>query len=449
MIFQSKYPFNQEIIGEYEVFSLSEVNQKLALAKNAFTSWKTTSIAHRAELFEKMAVALETQSSELGKLISLEMGKVFTEAKAEVEKCATVCRYYAQHTETILTPKIIKPNHAGTVYYQPTGAVFAIMPWNFPFWQVFRYASAALMAGNVTLLKHAPNVTGCSLAIEKLFLEVGFPEGVFQSLVIDIDLVEHVIAADIVQGVTLTGSERAGASVGALAGKYIKKSVLELGGSDPVLVLDDADVEMAAQVSVASRLLNAGQTCISAKRFFVTEKIYEAYSEAFLRHFKSYKQGDPFDPSNKIGPLCREDIATNLYQQYERSLAEGATLAYGGELNGCNFMPTFLSNVTPDMVAGREETFGPLAAIFKVKNEEEMIFHANNSPYGLGASVWSTDHDHAKRVALAVEAGSIYVNSLVKSDPYLPFGGIKRSGYGRELSHEGMLEFCNAKTVVF
>lgn len=447
MIFQSKYPFTQEVIAEYETLTASELDQKLALAKTAYQSWRKTSFAYRADLFEKIAQILETRSAEFGKLITLEMGKAFAEAKGEVEKCASVCRYYAQNAESFLAPQSIFTVNDNKILHQSTGAVFAIMPWNFPFWQVLRYASAALMAGNVTVLKHAPNVVGCSLAIEKMFLEAGFPEGVFQSLVVDIDAVEHIIASDIVQGITLTGSERAGSSVASLAGKYIKKSVMELGGSDPVMILDDADIEQAAAISVASRLFNAGQTCISAKRFFVTEKNYEAFSDAFLRNFKNYKQGDPFDASTKIGPLCRIDIADNLYNQFDRVLKQGASVVYGGEREGCNFTPTLLTNVTPEMVVGKEETFGPLAGIFKVKDEAEMLYHVNNTPYGLGASIWSKDLEHAQRLAEEVEAGAVFINAMVKSDARLPFGGIKRSGYGRELGKEGLLEFCNIKTV--
>ncbi|MGB5264709.1 MAG: aldehyde dehydrogenase family protein, partial [Lutimonas sp.] len=332
--------------------------------------------------------------------------------------------------------------------YDPVGAVFAIMPWNFPFWQVFRYAAPTIMAGNVTLLKHSPNTMGCAKAIEKVFLDAGFPEGVFQELTIGIPQVERVIASNIVQGVTLTGSEFAGSSVAALAGKYIKKSVLELGGSDAFIVLDDADLEQAAKVATQSRMLNAGQVCISAKRFIATEKIADQFLEIFSKNVKKLKQGNPMSEEVQIGPLARLDLAKKLEFQIKKGIEQGAKLVIGGGVEGCNFQPTILDQVKPDNITFVEETFGPIATMIRAKNEIEALELANAHRYGLASSIWTNDREKAYKLARKLEAGNVFVNSMVRSDSRIPFGGIKKSGYGRELGAIGIREFMNMKTIV-
>ncbi|MGZ3763741.1 MAG: aldehyde dehydrogenase family protein, partial [Mucilaginibacter sp.] len=333
------------------------------------------------------------------------------------------------------------------VTHQPIGAVLAIMPWNFPFWQVFRFAAPTLMAGNVGLLKHAPNVTGCSLAIRDIFKEAGAGEGVFQSLVIDTPEVERIIAADIVQAVTLTGSERAGASVAALAGKHIKKSLLELGGSDALIVLPDADLEKAATVAIQSRMLNAGQSCIASKRFIVVKGAVDEFMHQLFLQMKKLKQGDPFKEGVTTGPMARIDLANELEKQMNHSVGAGATLELGGAIEGANFQPSLLLNVKKGMAAFDEEAFGPLASVIIAANEEEAIQLANDSRYGLGGSIWTGDVEKGIALGRQIRSGAVFINSLVKSDPRLPFGGVKKSGYGRELGRQGILEFVNAKTI--
>jgi succinate-semialdehyde dehydrogenase / glutarate-semialdehyde dehydrogenase len=444
---QSIFPYSGEIIAEYPYLSQLAVERKIQRAKKAFHDWKNTSIAYRADLQRNAAKILLENKEKYAALITGEMGKIIGEARAEVEKCAFGLHYYADNAEAILQDKTVATDTNNIIAHQPIGCVFAIMPWNFPFWQAFRYAAATLMAGNVSLLKHAPNVSGCSLAIEEVYRLAGYPEGVFQSLVMDLDLTDYVISQDIVQGVTLTGSERAGSAVAALAGKYIKKSVLELGGSDPVLVLDDADVEKAARIATASRMMNAGQSCIAAKRFLVTKKNSEQFAAAVEKNIAAIRQGDPFDAAMQMGPMARLDLATSLYAQYTTSLARGARKIIGGEHEGCNFQPTLLLDVTTDMPTMCEETFGPLAAIYTVDNEDKMIAVANQTSLGLGASIYTEDRERGLFLAKKINAGSVFINNMVKSDPRIPFGGIKKSGYGRELSAQGMLEFTNTKTI--
>ena len=332
--------------------------------------------------------------------------------------------------------------------YDPMGAVFAIMPWNYPFWQVLRYAAPAIMAGNVTLLKHASNVIGCAKAIENAFLEAGFPEGVFQQITIDISQVESVIASDIVHGVTLTGSEMAGSSVASLAGKHIKKSVLELGGSDAFIVLNDANLEKAAAVATQSRMLNAGQACICAKRFIVTEKVADEFTSLFTQKIKLLQQGNPLQEGINMGPLARLDFAEKLANQLEKSLQQGAKLIVGGEWENCNFQPTLIDFVDSNNIAFQEETFGPLATITRAKDENDAIAIANNHRYGLASAIWTEDRENAYRLARKIEAGNVFVNSLVRSDSRVPFGGIKKSGYGRELGAIGIKEFMNMKSLI-
>lgn len=448
MIFKSINPFTQAVISEHEVLSNAQLNHKLDLAASAFKNWRNTSFQERADKMQKFANILRANKNELGLLITNEMGKILVEAIAEVEKSAGNCDFYAENAE-----KMLKDEHYDTPFksmsvYDPSGAVFAIMPWNYPFWQVLRYAAPAIMAGNVTLLKHAPNVIGCAKAIENAFLEAGFPEGVFQQIVIDIPQVETVIAADIVSGITLTGSEMAGSSVAALAGKHIKKSVLELGGSDAFIVLNDADLEKASTVATQSRMLNAGQACICAKRFIVTEKVADEFAHLFAKKVSALQQGNPLQDGINMGPLARIDLAQKLSYQLEHSLKQGAKILVGGEREHCNFQPTLIDFVDANNIAFKEETFGPLATIIRAKDENDAIAIANNHRYGLASAIWTEDREKAYKLARRIEAGNVFVNSLVRSDSRIPFGGIKKSGYGRELSDIGIKEFMNMKSVI-
>jgi succinate-semialdehyde dehydrogenase/glutarate-semialdehyde dehydrogenase len=389
-----------------------------------------------------------SKRDELAYTITLEMGKILKEAKAEVEKCATSCRYYAENAERFLAEENM-PSGASKSYvrYDPIGAILAIMPWNFPYWQVFRFATPYLMGGNVALLKHAPNVCGTALAIEKIFLEAGYPEGVFQTLIIDVDTVPYIIDQNIVQGVTLTGSEFAGSKVAELAGRSIKKSVMELGGSDAFIVLEDADMQKAAEVATSSRMQNAGQSCIAAKRFIVVSKAVNDFMNAFEEQIKKLNQGDPFDENITTGPLARIDLAEKLENQLEDSIKKGAKLILGGHRSGCNFQPSLVLNVHEGMPAFDEEMFGPVASIIEANDESHAIEIANASRYGLGSSIWTNDIAKAEELAKDIDAGAVFINALVKSDPRYPFGGVKKSGYGRELSYFGIHEFMNIKTV--
>jgi succinate-semialdehyde dehydrogenase/glutarate-semialdehyde dehydrogenase len=448
MNFQSINPFTREIIAEHEVLTNAQLNQKLELSALAFKNWRTTSFQERAEKMKNLATILRANKDELGLLITNEMGKILAEGIAEVEKSAGNCDFYAENAEKMLKDEKYDTPFTSMSVYDPMGAVFAIMPWNYPFWQVLRYAAPAIMAGNVTLLKHAPNVIGCSKAIENAFLEAGFPEGVFQQITIDIPQVESVIASDIVHGITLTGSEMAGASVAALAGKHIKKSVLELGGSDAFIVLNDADLEKAATVATQSRMLNAGQACICAKRFIVTEKIADEFSALFAAKINALQQGNPVQEGINMGPLARLDLAEKLSHQLEISLQQGAQLMLGGERDNCNFQPTLIDFVDTNNITFQEETFGPLATLIRAKDENAAITIANSHRYGLAAAVWTEDRERAYHLARKIEAGNVFVNSLVRSDSRIPFGGIKKSGYGRELSTIGIKEFMNMKSVI-
>ncbi len=446
--FQSVNPYSLQIIHEYPVLKRLALDQKIRNAEKAYLSWRKTSFAFRSDRLLKMTALLKAQRETLARLICSEMGKTMTEARSEIDKCSTVCEYYAVEGENLLTDQVQNTPFLSKITYEPIGCVLAIMPWNFPFWQVFRFATASLMAGNVVMLKHAPNVCGCSLAIEKLFLEAAYPEGVFQSLIMEVSDIEYVANANIVQALTLTGSERAGVAVGALAGKLIKRSILELGGSDPFLVLADADLDKAAKIAVQSRLFNAGQTCISAKRFLVTKENSEIFTQKMLENLQKYQLGDPNNENTSLAPLARLDLAENLARQIENSVKAGAKKILGGLVENCRFEATLLVENTAQMAVFQEETFGPVAAIFVARNEEEMIHLANQNRYGLAASVWSEDRDRAEKIAREIEAGSVFINSLVRSDARLPFGGTKKSGYGRELAAEGIRAFTNLKTLV-
>ena len=448
MVFKSINPFSQLLIGEHEVLTSAQLNQKLQLSERAFKNWKQTTFDQRAFMMRKLADTLRRNKEELGLLITNEMGKILQESISEVEKSALNCDFYADNAEVMLKEEYYDTPFKSMSVYDPMGAVFAIMPWNYPFWQVLRYAAPVIMSGNVTLLKHDPNVIGCAKAIEKAFLEAGFPEGIFQHITIDISQVESVIASNIVHGITLTGSEMAGSSVASLAGKHIKKTVMELGGSDAFIVLKDANLEKAATVATQSRMLNAGQACICAKRFIVVDKVAEEFTALFTQKVKLLQQGNPLLEGINLGPLARLDLAEKLSDQLEKSIQQGAKLILGGDRENCNFQPTLIDLVDSNNIAFQEETFGPLATIIKAKDENDAITIANNHRYGLAAAIWTEDRDKGYTLARKIEAGNVFVNSLVRSDSRVPFGGIKKSGYGRELGAIGIKEFMNAKSLI-
>jgi succinate-semialdehyde dehydrogenase/glutarate-semialdehyde dehydrogenase len=448
MIIKSVNPYSQLVIAEHEVLTNAQLAQKIELSAKAYRSWRTTSFEERADKMHKVANILRARKEELGLLITNEMGKILSESISEVEKSAGNCDFYAENAEKMLKDIYYDTPYKSMSVYDPSGAVFAIMPWNYPFWQVLRYAAPAIMAGNVTILKHASNVIGCAKAIENVFLEAGFPEGVFQQVTISISQVETIIASDIVSGITLTGSEMAGSSVASLAGKHIKKSVMELGGSDAFIVLDDANIEKAATVATQSRMLNAGQACICAKRFIVTEKVADEFTSIFTRKIEELKQGNPLENGIDMGPLAKMDIADTLSAQLKKSLQQGAKLVLGGDRENCNFQPTLIDFVDSNNIAFQEETFGPLATITRAKNEMDAIEIANNHRYGLASAIWTEDREKAYKLARKIEAGNVFVNSLVRSDSRVPFGGTKKSGYGRELSEVGIKEFMNMKSLV-
>jgi len=447
--FQSTNPYTLAPLNTYTEETPLQLETKLEQAVFAQGHWRALSFDERGQPVKNLAAYLRAHQTELADLITAEMGKIRSEARAEVEKCAAHCDYYAAEAERLLQADDI-PTEAqrSVVVYEPVGVVLAVMPWNFPFWQVFRYAIPALMAGNVTLLKHAPNVFGCALAIERAFRASGFPEGVFQALIADTDAVERLLADDRVGMVTLTGSERAGSAVAALAGKYIKKSVLELGGSDPLIVLADADLDQAARAAVQSRMMNAGQVCIAAKRFLVERSVKAEFTRKVQDLIGQLKQGDPAAEATNLGPLARPDLAETLEKQVQRALAEGATLLAGGQRQDCNFAPTLLDGVGPDSTVFQEETFGPVAVITEFADEAEAIRLANQTRYGLSAAIWTRDLARAERLSRQLEAGSVFINAVVRSDSRLPIGGVKKSGYGRELSEAGIKEFCNTKTLL-
>ncbi len=417
----------------------------------AHQSWWRCSYAQRAQAMREAGRLLRKRKTDHARTMALEMGKPLKQGEAEAEKCAWVCDYYAEHAERFLADQPRETDASKAfVRFDPIGPVLAIMPWNFPFWQVFRFAAPALMAGNAGLLKHAPNVTRCALEIEAIFHEAGFPEGLFRALILSNEAAAAVIADPRVRAVTLTGSDRAGSQVAEQAGRHLKKTVLELGGSDPFIVLEDADVEQAARSAAEARLLNSGQSCIAAKRFIVVEPVADRFLDAFVAAMRARRMGDPLAPDTQIGPQARYDLRANLHRQVEESVRRGARLLLGGTLPegpGFFYAPTVLAAVEQGMPAFDEEVFGPVAAVIRVKDESQAVRVANASRYGLGASVWTADSAQGERLARDLEAGSVFVNGLVKSDPRLPFGGVKRSGYGRELSEYGLKEFVNVKTV--
>ena len=449
MTFSSINPYTQQTLQTYPADSPAVIEQKLARADAAFRDWSALSVRERAVYLRAVAEQLLSQTQQLAALTTAEMGKTRRESVGEIEKCADACRFYADHAEAFLADQLIETDAAKSyVTYQPLGVVLAIMPWNFPFWQVFRFAVPGLIAGNVGLLKHAPNVFGCSLAMDAIFRDSGLPDGVFQSLLIGTEPVEGLLVDRRVKAVTLTGSGRAGSAVASVAGREIKKAVLELGGSDALIVLADADLELAAETAVKSRMQNAGQSCIAAKRFIVEKSVKEQFTELVLHHVAQIRQGDPTADVTTMGPLARPDLADAIERQCHESIAQGAKLLTGTiQRDGCNVRPMVLDNVQPGMAAFDEETFGPLATIIEAKNEADAVRLANQSDFGLGSAIWTRDLDQANRLARQIQAGSVFVNGLMRSDARVPFGGIKNSGVGRELSEAGIKEFTNVKTV--
>ena len=445
-------PATGELHKNFEPLKQTEIATKLDLAQQAFAKYRKTSFAERAQLIRNCAEILEKNKEAFASTMTLEMGKTYKSAVAEAQKCALVCNFYAENAAEFLADVHVKTDASQSfVSYQPLGVILAVMPWNFPFWQVLRFAAPALMAGNVALLKHASNVPQCALAIEEIFQKAGFPEGVFQTLLIGASQVADIISDDRVKAATLTGSEHAGASLAAAAGKQIKKVVLELGGSDPFIVLESADLEAAASTGTAARMLNNGQSCIAAKRFIVAESVADKFEKLLLEKFQALKVGDPMQPDTDIGPLATSAILEELDQQVQACRDAGAKVLIGGkplpESPGSFYLPTIIKDIPLDNPIAQEEFFGPIALLFRVPDIDAAIELANATPFGLGASAWTTNPEEQKRLIKEVEAGAVFINGLVKSDPRLPFGGIKRSGYGRELSIQGIHEFVNVKTV--
>ena len=438
-------------IGRYDQPSADDVAAAIDRADAAFQSWRRRRIAERAELLRSLAATLRAHSAELAREATLEMGKILREAEGEVEKSAMFCEYYADNAERLLAPQSIEAGGVENyVRFEPIGVVLAVMPWNFPYVQVFRFAPPALVAGNVALLKHASNIPGCAVKIEEMFRKAGFPDGVFQSLLVGAGEVEPILSDARVRGVALTGSEAAGTKVAATAGSNLKRSVMELGGSDPFIVLPDADLDAAAREGSRGRNINAGQACIASKRFIVVDSVADAFEEKLVEVVGALRVGDPLDPATDVGPLARQDLVDDLRAQVEASQSAGARILTGGfdvDLPGSFVRPLVITDVTADMPVFREETFGPAAAIIRVADEEEAIAVANDTSYGLGASVWTQDLEHGKDVAARVDAGMVFINSIVFSDARLPFGGVKRSGYGRELGEYGIREFVQVKSV--
>jgi succinate-semialdehyde dehydrogenase/glutarate-semialdehyde dehydrogenase len=444
-------PFTEQVMNKYSLMSTVELNGQVGESRTAYLKWRSVSVADRAALMKKLAGVLRAEKRNYAELITKEMGKPIKEALAEVEKCAVLADYYAANAEQFLRPEEIKTEAKKSyVMYQPLGIVLAVMPWNFPFWQVIRFAVPALVAGNVGLLKHASNVPMTALAIEDAFIKAGFPDNVFKTLLIDAEQALGLIDHDLVDAVSLTGSNRAGEEIGAHAGRMIKKVVLELGGSDPYIVLDDADVEKAGRTAASARMINTGQSCIAAKRFIVINTVADEFVKHFLARLREMKLGDPMDETTDIGTVARRDILDGLKEQLRDAKAKGATVLSGGQTftKGLFFTPSIVLDAKPNMKVLSEEVFGPIAPIIIVKNEDEAVQAANDTQFGLGAAVWSRNTDRAERVAARIESGTVTINDMVKSDPRLPFGGVKKSGVGREMSHHGLMEFVNVKTVV-
>lgn len=450
MAIESLNPATGKLMKSYTEWSDEQVAQTIDEVHQTYLEWRATTFAQRKELMLKAANVLRTRKNEFALMMAREMGKPVTEGAGEIEKCALVCEYYAENAEQMLADETLESD-AGKSYvaFRPQGIVLAVMPWNFPFWQVFRFAAPALMAGNAGVLKHASNVPACALAIEEVFAEAGFPENLFRTLVIGSSKVDKVIENPLVVATTLTGSEIAGSKVAQKSGEMLKKSVMELGGSDPFVVLEDADLDEASSIGVKARCINSGQSCIAAKRFIVVDSVYNAFLEKFKAGMQALKVGDPTKGETQIGPQAREDLMLELHEQVQASVKRGANIELGGEPTGKGafYPPTILGGVTKGMPAYAEEFFGPVAIFIRVKDEKEALYVANDTPFGLGGSVWTADSDRGEAFAAQIRAGAVFVNGMVKSDPRLPFGGVGISGFGRELSHYGIKEFVNIQTV--
>jgi succinate-semialdehyde dehydrogenase/glutarate-semialdehyde dehydrogenase len=451
MSLQSINPATGDVLETFDPTSSAEAARIVATAHDAFLAWRHVSFTTRSRSMRKAAEILRARRAEYARTMALEMGKPVAQGEAEVDKCAWVCDFYAEHAEAMLAEQPRATDAARSyVRFEPLGPVLAVMPWNFPFWQVFRFAAPALMAGNAGVLKHASNVPRCALQIEAVFRDAGFPRGLFATVLVGASAVSGLVADPRIAAVTLTGSEGAGRQVAERAGRELKKTVLELGGSDPFIVLDDADVAVAATAAADARLVNSGQSCIAAKRFIVVESIADQFLPRFVEALRGRRMGDPLSPATQVGPQARVDLRDALHRQVRESVARGAQLLLGGEVPagpGAFYPPTVLAAVDKGMPAFDEETFGPVAATIRAKDEADAVRLANDSPFGLGASLWTRDRARAERLVAQIEAGTVFVNGLVKSDPRLPFGGIKRSGYGRELSEYGIREFVNVKSV--
>jgi succinate-semialdehyde dehydrogenase/glutarate-semialdehyde dehydrogenase len=451
MSIQSVNPATGELLKSFEPLTSDQIEEKVRNAVATFATYRLTPFSKRAECLRKAADILDAEKEELGRLMTLEMGKLQREAVGEAAKCAVGCRFYAENAERFMADEVVETGAKKSyIKYQPIGPILAIMPWNFPFWQVFRFAAPALMAGNVGLLKHASNVPQCALKIEDIIHRAGFPEGSFQTLLVGVDAVDKLLADPRIMAATLTGSENAGVQVGISAAKRIKKVVLELGGSDPFIVMPSADLDQAVNTAVKARVQNNGQSCIAAKRFIVAEQVADAFTEKFVAKMKSLKMGDPLDPATEVGPIATPGGVKDLDRDVKKTVEQGGRVLTGGEPTGGKgnfYPPTVLTDIPSESPAYREEFFGPVASIFRVKNIDEAIRIANDSRFGLGASAWTTVPAEQERFARDLEAGMVFINKMVASDPRLPFGGVKASGHGRELSEVGMREFLNIKTV--
>ena len=448
MEFTSINPYDNSLVGRYQEHTLPEIEKILETAKFTFREWSKVPLQERCRLMSQAAQVLRDKVDEYARMITLEMGKPITESRSEVKKCAWVCDYYTKNAAAFLADQVI-PTEANTsfVRHDPIGPVLAIMPWNFPFWQVFRFAAPTLTAGNTGLLKHAPNVFGCATQIQDVFIRAGFPKGVFQNLIVHHNQIDRIISHESVRAITLTGSERAGVAVAASAGKNLKKTVLELGGNNAFIVWKDANIEKAVNTAITARMLNCGQSCIAAKRFILVEEIYDEFTQKFTEAVDNLKSGNPLEELTQVGPLARKDLADHLNKQIRDSVQKGAILLLGGDKDNCYHAPTVLGDVEAGMPAFDEETFGPLASMIRAKDEAHSLALSQKSKYGLGVTVCTTDIKRALSHADEVSDGAFFVNELVKSDPRLPFGGTKFSGYGRELAKDGMMEFVNRKTV--
>ena len=451
MAIQSINPYTYEVLKEYDEDSTEQVHSKIEKANNTFRILREKTFAERSEMMKKAAEVLRQNKEHYASIISKEMGKVISESVKEIDKCAWVCDYYADNAENFLKEEPLNVED-GEAYitYDPLGVILAVMPWNFPFWQVFRFAAPNLMAGNTGLLKHASNVPQCAYAIEEVFRKAGFPDGSFQALMISTGKVNEVLDHPMVKAATLTGSDRAGSKVAERAGKNLKKTVLELGGSDPFIILSDADLKEAAKTAAKARMINCGQSCIAAKRFIVVEEVADQFIDLFKENLKNLKHGDPMNESADYGPMARKDLAKDLEEQVKTSLDKGAELILGSgkvENDEITFHPTIITNIKPGMPAYDEELFGPVAILFVAKNEDDAIRIANDSPFGLGGALWTSNKEKGRKLARKIETGTVFINGMVASNPKTPFGGIKTSGYGRELSEVGIKEFMNIKTV--